>query len=182
MIEHILGKSVDVVAPKNLYKWASVWGKIQKNYYPYPVYLRREKQIEDFIFLNEFKNIYVEKDTDVFKKIKSVDSPDAADLILITDQKFSRLPCLGIIERIEQLLLQCPKMIVCLNRHYINIDNSYHDLDLSEHYPLAITQWLKNQLPSRKIIDMSLDYLDRGDWFTWVIPDRIFYIENYEIS
>jgi hypothetical protein len=48
MTTHILEKSVDVIAPTNLYKWASTWGKVQKNYYRDQVYLRREKQIEDF--------------------------------------------------------------------------------------------------------------------------------------
>jgi hypothetical protein len=43
---------------------------------------------------------------------------------------------------------------------------------------LAMTQWLKKQLPDTKILDMSLDYLDRGNWFTWVVPDRIYYIER----
>lgn len=174
----ILDKSVDVIAPTSLYKWAKVWGKIQKNYYTMPVYLRREKQIEDFVLLNEFKNLYIEKDTDILKNIVSVPAPDRADLIIVTDQKFSRLPCPALIQRINDLLERCPNMILCLNRHYINIDNTYTDDSLSDHYPLAITQWLKKQLPDAKILDMSLDYLDCGDWFTWVVPDRIYYIER----
>jgi hypothetical protein len=174
----ILDKSVDVISPISLYKWASVWGKIQKNYYTTPVYLRREKQIEDFVKLNEFTDLYIEKDTDILKNFESVPSPDQADLIIITDQKFSRLPCSALIQKIDQLIEQCPDMILCLNRHYINIDNTYTDGSLSDHYPLAITQWLKKQLPDIKIIDMSLDYLDCGDWFTWVVPDRIYYIKR----
>lgn len=174
----IAGKSVEVIAPTNLYKWAKVWGKVQKNYYPYDVHLRREKQIEDFVTLNEFKNIYVEKDTDVLKNIDSVERPDQADLVVITDQKFSRLPCVALIERIKTLLGECPKLYICLNRHYVNIDNSFIDPSLSSHFPLAITQWLKKNLPESKIIDMSLDVLDKGDWFTWVVPDRMYYIER----
>ena len=174
----ILDKTVNVIAPTSLYKWASVWGKIQKNYYLEPVYLRREKQIEDFVLLNEFNKLYIEKDTDILKTFVSVQSPDQSDLIIITDQKFSRLPCLALIHQIDKLLEQCPKMILCLNRHYVNIDNTYSDSSLSDHYPLALTQWLKKQLPNTKILDMSLDYLDRGDWFTWVIPDRIYYMER----
>jgi hypothetical protein len=170
--------NVEIISPKNLYKWASVWGKIQKNYYEEPVHLRREKQIEDFILLNEFKNVYVEKDTDIFKNLISVESPEVADLVLITNQQFSRLPCVEIINKIQELIDKCPKLFICLNRHYINIDNAYQDPLLSEHFPLAITQWLKKNLKGVKIIDMSLDYVDCGDYFTWVIPDRIYYIEK----
>ena len=174
----IIDKTVTVVSTKNLYKWAKMWGKIQKNYYKEPVYLRREKQIEDFIKLNEFKKIYVVKDTDVLKDLPTVDSPGQADLIVITDQKFSRLPCTAIIESIEQLLTQCSEIYLCLNRHYINMDDSYCDRDLSDHFPLAITQWLKKNL-SAQVLDMSLDYyLDRGNYFTWVIPDRMYYIKK----
>jgi len=170
--------SIEIVSPRNLYKWASVWGKIQKDYYKEPVYLRREKQIEDFILLNEFKNIYVKKDTDILKNLVSVESPAAADLVLITDQKFSRMPCVGIIDEVQRLLSECPRLFVCLNRHYINIDNSHWDPSLSEHFPLAITQWLKKNLKDARIIDMSLDYLDCGDYFTWVVADRMYYIEK----
>ena len=176
MIETLLGKNVEIVTSQNLYKWAKVWGKVQKNYYSEPIYLRREKQIEDFINLNEFQKVYVEKDTDILKHINSVSSPLDADIVVITDQKFSRLPCVGIIERIQELLSQCPRLYLCLNRHYINIDNSYCDPTLDKHYPLAITQWLKKSLNATQVIDLSLDYLDCGDYFTWVVPDRMYYI------
>lgn len=170
--------NVEVISPRNLYKWASAWGRIQKSFYTEPVYLRREKQIEDFILLNEFKNVFVKKDTDILKNLKSVESPSVADLVLITDQKFSRLPCSAIIEEIECLLNECPRLFICLNRHYINIDNTYCDPSLSEHFPLAITQWLKKNLHNSRVVDMSLDYLDDGYYFTWVVPDRMYYIEK----
>lgn len=178
MIENVRGKEVDVIESGNLYKWAKIWGKVQKNYYPQPVALRREKQIEDFVTLNEFRRLYIEKDTDILLNFSSVAAPDQADLIVITDQKFSRLPCRAMINRIHQLLNSCPKMYLCLNRHYINIDNSFCDASLSNHYPLAITQWLKQSLVDASVIDLSLDYLDRGDYFTWVVPDRMYYIEK----
>lgn len=178
MQQIILDKTVDVIAPVSLYKWAKFWGKMQKSYYREDVYLRREKQIEDFVFLNNFKNLYIEKDTDVFKNFISVDDPASADLIIITDQKFSRIPCVAMLNKISKLLDQCPRMFVCLNRHYINIDSAYIDHSLSSHYPLAITQWIKTGLPNAKVLDLSLDVLERGDWFTWVIPDRMYYIER----
>lgn len=178
MRQNILGKDVEVVAPKNLYKWASVWGRVQKNYYKDKVILRREKQIQDFIRLNGFEKLHIIKDTDVFPDLISVDEPSQADIVIVTDQKFSRLPCPVMIEQIQALLTRCPRLYMCLNRHYINIDNSYRDQELDAHFPLAVTQWLKKNLLEAKVIDMSLDVLDRGDWFTWVIPDRMYYIER----
>ena len=175
MINH---KNVEVIKSTDLYKWAKVWGKVQKNYYLKPVSLRREKQIEDFVSLNGFQHLYIVKDTDVLQNLKSVDTTKEADLIVITDQKFSRLPCPVIIDKIHALLLECPRLYLCLNRHYINIANSFCDVDLSNHYPLAITQWLKKNVVDARVIDLSLDYLDRGDYFTWVIPDRMYYIEK----
>lgn len=178
MHKTILGKTVEIIQPTNLYKWAKKWGGIQKNYYRWPVYLRREKQIEDFVKLNEFQRLYVEKDTDILKNFVSVESPDQADLVVITDQKFSRLPCPALINKISTLVDLCPNLYICLNRHYINIDNTYQDTNLDAHYPLAITQWLKKHLPQATVIDMSLDVLDKGDWFTWVVPDRMYYIRR----
>jgi hypothetical protein len=177
MTENIQGKQVDVVKAVNLYKWAKIWGKVQKNYYSKPVMLRREKQIEDFVFLNEFRQLYIVKDTDILPHLNSVDTPEQADLIIITDQKFSRLPCPAMINKIQELLLKCPKMYLCLNRNYVNIDDSYCDPTLSDHYPLAVSQWLRKNLIDCRVTDLSLDYIDRGDYFTWVVPDRIYYIE-----
>ena len=161
-----------------LYKWAKVWGGVQKKYYTEKVFLRREKQIQDFIFLNEFKHVHIKKDTDVFVGMRSVDTVTDADLVLITDQKFSRMPCHAIIETVNAILSQCPNLLLCLNRHYINIDNSFSDTALDENLNLAITQWLKKNIVDARIYDLSLDYLDRGDWFTWVIPDRLYFIEK----
>lgn len=174
----IAGKTVDVIAPTNLYKWASVWGRIQKNYYKQGVYLRREKQIEDFVSLNGFAKYYVIKDTDVLQQLQSEPHPSQADITIITDQKFSRLPCTAIIQQIQTLLDQCPRLYLCLNRHYINIDNTYHNSNLDPHFPRAVTQWLVQELGNTLVLDMSLDVLDCGDWFTWVIPDRMYYIQR----
>lgn len=178
MIESIQGKQVEVVAPQSLYKWHKAWGKIQKNYYPYSVVLRREKQIQDFVVLNEFKNIYIDCESAIIEALPAVATPQQADLLIVMNQTFSRRPCAAIVDQIDSLLDQCPRMLLGLNRHYINIDNGFCDTELSDHYPLAITQWLKRSLTGCQVIDLSLDYLDRGDWFTWVIPDRLYYIEK----
>ena len=179
MSPYTFNNNVTIVENQNLYRWAKIWGKVQKDYYLDSVYLRREKQIEDFITLNEFKKIYILKDTDVLKTVTEVvDNPSSADLIVITDMKFSRYPCTAMLEAVEQLLDQCPHLYLCLNRHYINIDDTYTDQTLSDNFNLAITQWLKKNLTKSKVIDLSLDYLDQGDWFTWVVPDRMYYIER----
>jgi hypothetical protein len=170
--------NITVTQSQNLYRWAKIWGKVQKNYYKNQVYLRREKQIEDFVSLNEFKNVYVEKDTDILVDLNTVDQIDKADLVVITDQKFSRKPCVGIIESIEHVLSQCPRLYLCLNSHYINIDSQFNDASLDDNYNLAITQWLKKNLPQATVLDLSLDVIDRGDWFTWVVPDKMYYIEK----
>jgi len=174
--------NITVVEPQNLYKWAKVWGKVQKRYYKEDIYLRREKQIEDFVLLNEFKKVYVEKDTDILDQLTTVTTMDQADLIIITDQKFSRQPCMGIIQRTQYLLTQCPRLFLCLNRHYLNIDNTFCDPSLDSNLNVAVTQWLKKNLSNAQILDMSLDYLDHGDWFTWVVPDRMYYIERHATS
>lgn len=178
MIETIMGKTVDVVSHTNLYKWANVWGSIQKKYYTIPIQYRREKQLLDFVYLNEFKKLYIEKDTDILQQLQSASAPDGCDLVIITDQKFSRLPCCGIVEKIKQLLQQCPQLLICLNRHYINIDNQYCNSRLDSNINLAIAQWLTRNLPEQTVLDLSLDYVDHGDYYTWVVPDRIYYIKH----
>lgn len=171
-------EDVQIVKPENLYKWAKIWGSVQKKYYRDSVYLRREKQIEDFVALNGFHRPFVIADTDVFQNLLQVNDPTQADIVIITDQKFSRYPCHAIIRNIQHWMTVCHDMILCLNRHYLNIDHSHRESDFSDNFNLAITQWLKKELPEQTIIDLSLDYVDRGDWFTWVIPDRIYYVTS----
>ena len=178
-------KKIKVEPSTNLYKWAKNWGKLQRNYYSEPVVIRREKQIEDFIILNEYKNVKFVTDTDVFSDFKNcnkVFNDHNADLVVITDQKFSRYPCQAIINNIKSQLQSCPDLYLCLNRHYINIDNSFVDKDLSDNFNLAITQWLKKNLPYTSIIDLSRDYLDFGSHFTWVIPDRHYFMSTVHES
>jgi len=164
----------------SLYRWHRHYGNLQKRYFKQDYQIRREKQIEDFIRLNGYESIKLEKDNYILGalKEKSVDRLQDADLCVITDQRFSRYPCPEIIKNIEHRLDICPAIYLCLNRYYINIDNSYHDQSLDDNPNLAITQWLKKSLPGHRIIDMSLDYNDDGTWFTWVIPDRHYFIER----
>lgn len=168
-------KKIIVDPTRSLYKWGRGFHHIQKNFFTEDIKLRREKQIEDFISLNEFKRVKVIKDTDILNNTDSVDSDP--DLIVITDQKFSRYPCPEIIKKLGQYLDQCP-IYLCLNRQYINIDNSYHDQTLSDNYCLAISQWLRKELSSVDVLDLSLDVEEDGMQFTWVVPDRHYFIKR----
>ena len=159
-----------------MYKWHKTYASIQKRYFKKEYKIRREKQIEDFVYLNNFKKVKIIKDNYILHKLKKLETNDDPEIIIITDQKFSRYPCNDLIKEIQKLLQQSKKIYLCLNRYYINIDNSFHDSTLDDNPNLAITQWLKKSLPENKIIDLSLDYDDNGSWFTWVIPDRHFYI------
>ena len=169
-----------VEPPRGLYHWARIFNRLQRNYFVEPVKLRREKQIKDFIKLNGYTRVKFKIDTDVFNDVDvtKCNKSYQADLVVITDQKFSRYPCPVMIEQIKNQLDRCPDLYLCLNRHYINIDNSYHDTTLDENFNVAISQWLKKQLPQCDVIDLSLDYLDYGKSFTWVIPDRHFFIRK----
>ena len=165
---------LSVVDLNDLVKWHKSYGKIQKSYFKKPVKIRREKQIEDFVRLNGFKKCHVIKDNYILDNIKSEPLADC-DIIVLTSQHFSRYRCDQMIARIKKFLDICPRLYLCLNRYYVNIDNSHQDASLSDNPNLAITQWLSKNLDAR-IVDMSLDYDDDGRWFTWVIPDRHYFI------
>jgi hypothetical protein len=173
-------KPIVIKPTQSLYKWAKIFNRLQRQFFVEDVKLRREKQIEDFIVLNGFRRVRFKIDTDLFRGLNDIESVEHsvdADIVVITDQKFSRYPCPFIIEKIQEQLRRCPRLYLCLNRHYINIDNSYHDTSLGSDFPVAIAQWLKKHLPEFNVIDLSLNYRDYGQSFTWAVPDRHFFIE-----
>ena len=175
------GKEILVIPPKPLYKWARNFKRIQDRFYKEPVKLRRILQIEDFIKLNYFRKVYHFDEVILDLELPHewfCDSLQDADLILITDQKFSRFPCSGIIEKIQQLSCIVPNIYLCLNRHYLNIDNKKIDIDLPDDFQQSITIWLQNKLKDHVIVDMSRDYLDKGQSFTWSCPDRHYFIKR----
>lgn len=176
-----LDRPVTVINPFNLYGWNRHYFKLQSNFFVEEFKLLREKQIEDFVYLNAFDRIHVIKDTDIFKsgfRAIEVDDASQADLVVITDQRFSRYPCPEILKQIRSLLEKCPRLYLCLNRHYINIDNSYHDSTLDDNWQRAITQWLVRGLPELNVTDVSFDWDDRGDYLSWSVPDRHYYIQK----
>lgn len=175
----VKNKQIKVVDPFNLYKWAKNFKKIQDKFYNNNYKLDRLQKIEDFITLNSFTKVHHIEEVRLDLHLQYgtlVDSPNDADLILVTHQGYSRYPCVGIIEQIKQWTDRCPNLYLCLNRHYINIDNQKINEHLPDDYLKAITVWLRKSLPGYIVTDLSSDYVDRGDHFTWSIPDRHYYI------
>ena len=174
-------KKITVIKPEGQYKWAKNFKRIQDRFYDNKFKLRRIQQVEDFCTLNNFKKIYhieeVILDLDLPKNIFT-DTIQGADLILVTHQGYSRFPCAGLIEQLGEWLVECPRIYLCLNRHYLNIDNKKINLDLPKDYQKAITSWIKQSLPDCTVIDVSRNYIDYGQNFTWSLPDRHFYIER----
>jgi len=171
-------KQIEIVPSGNLYKWSKNFKRVQDRFFNNQYKLRRLQQIEDFIYLNNFNKIYHEYDVDLELEVSTVESKSDADLILITHQGYSRYPLSGIIDKINQWLEDCPSLYLCLNRHYLNIDNKKVDIDLPNDYLPAITSWLSQSLPNTTVIDISRNYVDNGKYFTWVCPDRHYYIKK----
>lgn len=171
-------KPVTVTPNRFLYKWNRTYGGLQRKYFTEHVIYRREKQIEDFIKLNEFQRVKFYTETDILKDITHERGVNEnQDLTVIATQQFSRYPCHEILNQIQQQLMACPKLYLCLTRWYVNIDNSYHDQSLDDNFVVAITQWLRRGLPNATVIDLGLDSQENGTFFSWVIPDRHFFIE-----
>ena len=161
-----------------LYKWNKTYGGLQRKYFEEKVVYRKEKQIEDFIKLNEFNKVKFYIETDILGNARHKYSVSSGqDLTVIANQGFSRYPCPEILRQIRLELIECPKVYLCLTRWYINIDNSYKDETLSDNFVCAITQWLRRGLPEVNVLDLGLDRQENGNFFTWVVPDRHFYLE-----
>jgi hypothetical protein len=174
------GKTIIIADGQPVYKWHYNYKGIQMTYFEPGIGLRREKQIIDFLKLNQLGPVYVMKDNITFDELTNhvtvVESIEQATTLLITDQKFSRLPCLEIIAQLNEFVRNGHHILICLNRTYINIDNSYHDTTLPDNYQLAITTWMKKNIQGT-VINLSMEYVEDGSYFTWVIPDQIFYIK-----
>jgi len=173
-------KTIKIVEPFALYKWAKNFKRIQDRFYDKKYKLRRIQQIEDFITLNNFYKVYHIEETRLDFELSPkifVNNIKDADLTVVTHQGYSRYPCRGIIEQIQKWTAQCSKLYLCLNRHYLNIDNQKIDLTLPTDFQKAISSWLQQSLSNHVVIDLSRNYIDRGKSFTWSLPDRHFYIE-----
>ena len=174
----LTGKTIVVDNGQRVYNWHKNYKQVQLNFFGPDTGLRRERTINDFLAFNASEPVYIIKDNQTFTEVdfKVTDNYDQSQTVLITDQKFSRLPCPEIIRQLNQHLLY-RDVLVCLNRTYINIDNSYHDDSLSADYQLAIHEWLIKNINGR-VTNLSNRYFENGSYFTWVIPDQIFWLRR----
>lgn len=171
-------KHIEVVSHKNAYKWAKNFKRLQDRFYNNEYKLRRVQQIEDFIKLNGFCKVYHDEEVLLDLNIPTVDNITNCDLILITHQGYGRYPLSGIIKQIQSWLNNCNHLYLCLNRHYINIDNQKLDYSVPEDFQQAIRYWLDYELENCVVVDLSRNYIDVGRHFTWSCPDRHFYIRK----
>jgi hypothetical protein len=159
-----------------LYKWTKNFANLQSKFYNKKYKLKRIHDIETFINKKGYKNVFHVQETRLDIDIPLCDTIDICDLVLVTHQGYSRMSCRGIIEQIKNWTSHGRHLYFCLNRHYLNIDNSKIDIDLPQDYQSAIVTWLKSSLENYKVEELSDRYIDRGKHFTWSIPDKHFLI------
>jgi hypothetical protein len=151
------------------------WKRLQLRYFQEDTKIRREKNIEDYIINNGVKKIHLIRDNTVLDNFLSSQrvelvTADQADLIVITDQRFSRLSVKNMIKQLNVLLEFCPRIYFCLNRYYLNANESFVDVSLPEEFDSAIVQWLTNNLNDTIVLNRSEIFVEDGSCFTWVIP------------
>lgn len=159
---------------RHMFGWTKNFRRIQENFYDEEVRIRRFVDAEDFITLNGYRKVFVMTETDLGWQIPKewfVDKLEDADLVFVADQRLSRLPCFEIINEIKRLTANADGYIT-FNRHYLNIDNRKIDLELPDDYIQAITSWMKQSLPEYVVTDLSRNYLDNGQQFTFALGDR----------
>jgi hypothetical protein len=151
------------------------WNRIQLRYFGSDYKIRREKTLEDFLITNGIKKIHLIKDNSILdtflqeNKIEQVE-PAEADVVIITNQQFSRLDVSVMLQKLNRLLSECDLIYFCLNKYYLNANESEIDSMLPEEYDAAIPQWLSKHIPNARIINLTSTFIEDGSWFTWVIP------------
>jgi len=171
-------KNKKIIETKDLYFWHKNWNKVQQSFFDELYKLARIHKIEQFVANNQFKKVNHIKDNYIDFNFDCVDNMMGADLVLITDQKISRLSCEKIIKTIEVCLKKCSNLYLCLNRHYLNISGYPLNIELPNDYEEAIEIWLKKSLQGYNVKNLSERYVDDGCYFTWVIPDQHFHISK----
>jgi hypothetical protein len=174
----LIAKNKKIVETQNLYHWHKNWDRVQRKFFDEPYKLKRSHKIEQFVANKQFKKVHHIKDNYIDFNFTCVNNIKDTDLILITDQKISRLTCENIIKTIKLYLNQCSNVYLCLNRHYLNITGYPLNIDLPDDYEEAIETWLKESLQGYTINNLSEKYVDDGSYFTWVIPDQHFHISK----
>jgi len=150
------------------------WDKIQLQYFGPNRKIRREKNLEDYIINNGVSRLHLIKENLILDKfieqqqIKLVE-PELADLVVIIDQRFSRLDHQVLIDKLNSLLAVCPRIYFALNRYYLNANETFQDASLPDNFDHAIVQWLEHKL-NAIVLNRSENFIEDGSWFTWVIP------------
>lgn len=151
------------------------WGRLQLRLFAEECQIRREKNIEDYIINNGISRVHVIKDNKILDKffvanqIKLVEA-DQAELVIITDQRFSRLTVKNLIEQLDKILDQCPRVYFCMNRYYLNAAETFVDPTATENFDAAIVQWLEKNLKDTIVLNRSEIFVEDGSCFTWVVP------------
>ena len=85
-------KNVEVIPAKNLYHWTKNFKRIQERFFDNKYKLRRIKQIEDFIKLNNFTKVFHDEEVRLdlnYGTAQPVRDLNQCDLILVTHQGYS---------------------------------------------------------------------------------------------
>lgn len=151
------------------------WNRLQLRYFEEVCKIRREKNIEDFILMNGIQRVHVIKDNSILdeffvnNRIQLVEADDA-DLVVITDQRFSRLSVNNMLTQLRNILNRCPKIYFCLNKYYLNANEGNVYPNLPEEYDPAIVRWLTDNLVDTVVLNRSEIFEEDGSCFTWVVP------------
>jgi len=151
------------------------WGRLQLRYFEEVCKIRREKNIEDYIVTNGIARVHVIKDNGILDQffidnhIELVEA-NQAELIVITDQRFSRLAVKNMLERLNTLLSDCPRIYFCLNKYYLNANEAVVDTELTEEYDAAIVEWFTKNLNDTIVLNRTERFVEDGSCFTWVVP------------
>ena len=151
------------------------WNRLQLRYFGEECKSRREKNIEDWIINNGVCSVHLIKDNDILDQFLNnyqiAQVPvDQADLIIITDQRFSRLDTSVMIDKLKKLLTECPRIYFALNKYYLNANEAEIYSNLPENFDHAVVTWLSQQLPDAVILNRSEIFVEDGSCFTWVVP------------
>jgi hypothetical protein len=75
-----------------------------------------------------------------------------------------------LLQKLNALLQQCPMIYFCLNKYYLNSNESIVCPDLVDNYDAAIVQWLIRNIHNSRVINLTEIFVEDGSCFTWVVP------------
>lgn len=153
------------------------WFRKQFKYFVEDCKLLREKKLEDFILNNGYTKLHVIRDNTVLEDFLDANSQitqvpiEQAELLVITDQRFSRITAKNIINGLNNYLTQVPAIYLCLNKLYLNYNDEFAvDYVLPEDEDAAVTQWLRTELSDARVFNLSTKFQETGANFTFVLP------------